>query len=195
MRKIEIICSVLILLGFILLVIGFPGKSIALVLGFGILGFVYQLFSFAILNGISFKKMFNKKNYIGISANRILASVFTGFVFAIASYAILFHVMFWPGGVFIRNVAIIGLLVVIAISSFKYSKNKAPFFRNTIIRATIFSVLIIVLSIISTDNFVRFQYRNDPEYAEAFLKVLKSPNDSTFQKEFKELKQKRKYEE
>jgi hypothetical protein len=42
---------------------------------------------------------------------------------------------------------------------------------------------------------VRFQYRNNPEYAEAFLKVLKNPDNAEYRKELEEIKYKDLHEE
>lgn len=185
----------LIMLGLILFLFAFPGKSIAWILGFGILAFSYQFFSFAILNNIRFRNIFKKESYREISPKRILASIFIGFALATASFGILFHLMYWPGAAVLRIDGIIFLIIAIIISTYKYSKHKDLFHRNVIVRSSIFVVVCTILSLIPTEKMVRFQYRNNPEYAEAFLKVLKNPDNAEYRKELEEIKYKDLHEE
>jgi hypothetical protein len=176
-----------ILIGFVLVSIllyfnGIVGGALLTILSIFTLACIYCYFSFALLNKIRLRDIFKKISYKNISVLQIIGAVSTGVGLCAALISILFKFLFWPGAIINAFFSIFVLSIVLIISLFKSIKSNAVLYKNVIVRSSIILVLLISVTLTSSENIVNFKYKDYPEYAKAFNNYL---NDRSYENQVK----------
>lgn len=167
MKILEKVLAALILLSIIMKLSHLQGASVLFVVSVGSLSNVYYFLSIGLFNDISFKKMFKKKSYEGISTLRIIGSVAAGFAFSIAIIGILFKIQHYPGANMMLILGFASSLIVIVISVIKYVSKGSKFYIGIIKRAIILCAFGIFLYLYARQTVDRVQYRDFPDYIKA----------------------------
>ena len=134
MKKLELIFTGLIFLGFIIRFTPIPGGSLTYTIGFLMLALLYYSLGFVYFNDIPIKKIFKKESYKGISVLRIIGAVGLGISLATVLIGILLLIHELPNG---QQNLIIGLIftgIVALISIYKLFKTKDKFYKKALKR-------------------------------------------------------------
>ena len=183
----EIIFSVLFVLGFILFLSRIPGASITIIVSLGLLSSLYFCFSFAVLNGIPLRKIFKKESFHGIKTLRIIGTVLTGICISGIIMGILFRVMSWPGSLVMLLFNGIGLVIIAVTLILKQLKNKSKLNTLVLSRAAIFCILALLLFFTPTYTFDALRFgKEHPEYIEALKTLDKDKENPELQKKVDE---------
>jgi hypothetical protein len=148
MKLIEIIVTVIIAIGLFFKSHLWPGGSILVVFPTVILCFYYFLFSFALLNGVKFLKMFKKESYVKTDELQIILSIFLGLALSFLLMVGLYSVQKWEMQSTNQYISIILTLMAFLLSSIVYFKKDKPFFKRILIRTFLVGVLYLAFSII-----------------------------------------------
>ena len=183
MKKAELILVAVALFAIILRLSHIPGGSFLGIISITFLSMFYFYLSIGLLNGISFRGIFKKNSYVGISGLRIFGSIAAGIVFSIFVIGILFKFMYWPGGATMILAGLIPLSVIVIISLIKVLMGKTAFYRGVLLRGLLFGVLGFVMLSVNELWIVKIQYRDYPEYIEAFEKAHADPDNEELWKE------------
>ena len=167
MKILEKVLAALVLLSIIMKLSHLQGAGILFVVSVGLLADVYLLLGFALFNDISFKKIFKKKSYEGLSILRIIGSVAAGYAFAVALIGILFKIQHYPGANLMLIVGFIFTMLAVIISVIKYISKGSNFYIGILKRAIILFALSIFLFLYARQTVDRIQYRDFPDYLEA----------------------------
>ena len=182
MKRAEIILGGLIVLFMTLrLFYAFPYMNIAIILLTMVLSITYLFLGFAFLNKVRLRNIFKKDAYNGISALRILGTIFTGFVLSQICIYSLFKYMRWPYGNQGLVIALNMLLVILVIVVIKLIISKKRFYMIFLIRLMIFVFLGIFMFFFPDETILEMKNRNDPEYIEAEKERIKEMEDLQFQ--------------
>jgi hypothetical protein len=141
MKKLERILIALSAVSIVFEFLSINGGALLTMISLMLLCFFYYIFSFALFNNISFREMFRKASYRGISTLRIVGSVLTGFVLPVVLTGILYNVLGWIGG---DNLVIAGILpcaVVLAIAAYKFFRSRDGFYQDVLWRIGLISAV------------------------------------------------------
>lgn len=144
-----------------------PGGSVLVLFSLLGIAFCYFPLGFYIIND---KPVFKKK--LGLS-------ILYGWLLSIALIGIIFKIMFWPGAgpmLVIGGVSLIPLLIVAIILNNKSDEESRVFNKNLLIRTSIVAFLTLLIFFISSENILKFEYRNDPKLLELKLNEINSDN-------------------
>ncbi len=131
-----LIASILVLLS--LKISGNNSIAIVFIISLTALSCLYFYLSFALLNGIGFRKIFRAQSYSTISRMRIIGSALTGFALSIMIIGILFKVQHYPGAKNSLLIGASGLTISLIFGVVKYLKTKSEFYAWLILRLLIF---------------------------------------------------------
>jgi hypothetical protein len=143
---------------------------------------LYYPLGFLFLNQVRLRHIFKKDAYRNVTTARIILAVVTGIGLSSIVVGSLFKLLTLPGadnmlfmGLIMTGIA---LMVSVALSmTRKDAKNKFIFWRVGII-----GVVGISLFLTSELSIVKFQYRNHPEYIEAYRNYLDDPGNEELYK-------------
>ena len=188
MKKIEFIVGLIAILGIILKIFHIPGNSILTVLVFLTLAMFYYVCSFALFNGIKLRDIFKKVSYKDTNAKRIIGAVGLGWAISLIIIGGLFKLEFLAGADFqlLTGLVTIGLILLIAIIF--YFRSKAAYYKRIFKRIAIYGGLGLILYLTPSSVFVDIYYRNNPDYAELFKKVLASPDNLELREQLEQMK-------
>jgi len=195
MRKFEIIVGLTAIFGIVLKILHLPGSGILTVLAFSTLSMFYYLFSFALFNGIRLRDIFKKESYKETNAKRIVGAI--GLSWAISAIIMggLFKLQFWNGASMQLMTGLVTLGVILLIATIFYFRNKAEYYKRVFYRIAIYGVFGIILYLTPTSFLVDIYYRNNPDYAELYKKVLAEPNNSELREQLEQMRTKMWYSE
>ncbi len=179
MKKLEIIFGSLLVISFILRLMLIPGGTFLSVVILSLLSLLYLIFSFIIFNPVKSDNLLKQESYSNIGRFKIINSVVFGLGLSILCIGILYKLQGWPGP---NNTITIGLSLIMISSLFafvKHLKSKDSYFSGLLIRVFIFGLLGVVFMSVSSIDIFRFEYRNHPEYIQAFENYLSDPNNET----------------
>lgn len=145
MLKTERILGIIFLSAIILNFFPLKGTSILVVLSSGILGMMYFLVGFSVINNIKFKDIFKEASYKSVTTGRVVGAIFTGFILSTAVNAILFNSMNWVGGKIISLLALASIIVCFIVAFLKYNKLKSDFYAYVLIRLAFYGVLTLIM--------------------------------------------------
>ena len=177
MKKTEIGLAII---AFVSVVLGFaqvPSAFPVTMLSVGVLAMLYYPFGLLLLNDISLTRVFKKESYQGISILRLIGSGVAGVIFSINVIGFLFKVQFYPGATLMLETGSIGLVIVLAISGFKWMKGKNPFYLEMIKRTVIIGVIALIVGAMPYRTLVGWRLPDNPEYAEALINALENPGN------------------
>ena len=143
MKIIEIITSIIFLIGIIFKIFNWPGNHVFVVTSLTILSYYYFLFGFAIFNNIKTKNIFKNTSYKNISPLHIIFSVLLGMSLSVLVNGIMFYIQNWSPEndlFFIGQSSVFIILILYLI----FFKKQIQNFKSIFLR----SLIIIVLGII-----------------------------------------------
>jgi hypothetical protein len=179
MKTTEKILCITFLFGLILKLALIPGSGILITLSLLILSILYFYLGFAFFNNIPFKGIFKKDSYREIKPLRILGAIAAGIVLSTISIGLLFKIQNWPLASSSLIVGLITSFIILAITTFKSYKTKDIYYSRILKRLIPAIILTGFFLLVSDLSFVKFQYRNHPDYIKAYMKLQNDPtNDS-----------------
>jgi len=176
MRTEKIIFAV-ILLGLLLKVFNVPISSLVLVLSLSTISMVYF--------GGAFYFFCDKK----LKNSNIALSIIAGIFLSTAQIGILYKLLFWPGGqimLLIGLIATIVLLIIAIILKIKSSEHLKTYYKNMLIRTSVWTILTLVIYFIPISTLVNYQYKNEPEKARLLNLTISDPANLEYQKQYYE---------
>lgn len=123
-----------------------------------ILALIYFALSFALLNNIRLRKIFNTESYNSVGILRVVGAIFTGFILSIICIFTLFQFMHWP---FANQGLIFGLISLIipaVIVAVKLVTTKETYYRNFLVRLLIFGIIGVLFYFTSAERI--FEYKD-----------------------------------
>ena len=195
MKKFEFIVGLFAILGIILKVFHVPGGSILAALVFSTLSMFYYVFSFALFNGIRLRDIFKKVSYKDTNAKRIIGAVGLGWAISVIIIGVLFKLQFWAGADFQLLTGLVTIGVILLIAIIFYFRSKAEYYKRIFKRIAIYGGLGLMLYLTPSSVFVDIYYRNNPDYAELFKKVLASPDNLELREQLEQMKTEKRYTE
>lgn len=169
MRTVERILFALILVSLLLKLLHIPLASFLLILASSTLAICYWI-SFLWFGTPTRKDQ------------QTVLSVLAGLSFSIALIGLLFKLQYWPIGV--TNIyLIIGAVSSIAVLVALFAKRSdspelAAYHRSMIRRTLVIGVPTVLFYFTPSKDMARFQYRDDPVYAEMFILHMEHPQDT-----------------
>lgn len=132
MKRTEIILASLAILGIMLKIYDVAGAFFLSLIFIMLIALFHYVFSFALLNEVNFKNLFNKEYYKqnNIDTKKILSAVFLGWSLSIIEIAILFNLAYWPGREEMMWAGMISTLLFGLIFIFINKKNKKLVQKN-----------------------------------------------------------------
>ena len=184
MKKIEKILGFSVI-GFMLiqLLYSLPFASELISLFTILLVCIYFNFSFALLNGISFRNMFKKESYKGISTWRIIGTIGAGFALSITIIGILFVYQRWPFGYINLQNGLVMLGIVLIVIVLKKSLSFHEIYTYILVRIGIVGLIGLCLLCIPTETLFEMKCHNCSEaYMEAEKALMKDPDNRELQR-------------
>ena len=187
----SIILSVVGLLMKILIV---RGGNELLMIGMTLLMLVYWTFGFAVFNNIQLKAIFKKSSYAGISSGRIVGAIGVGGFLSIIVTGLLLKLLILAGAREMITIGVTGLFITLFAAGVVFilkKKNMDSFYKQIFVKGGLAVILGITLFLTPTSSLIRFYHRDDPLYAELFIKAVENPYDKEIQKKFEEAREKK----
>ena len=186
MKKTELILILLALIALIMKLMYLPGSLILIVLSLSSLSLFYFYLGFAFFNGIGFRKILKRESYKGISTQRIIIGIGTGFVLNIAAIGVLFKIQSYSGASMILLISLFGLGILMIFSVIKMRENTDNYYANIFKRVASFGAICVFFIAMPSKTWLDLNYPNNPEYVQAILEVEANPNDQELQDKVKE---------
>ncbi|WP_296317299.1 GldL-related protein [Winogradskyella sp. UBA3174] len=158
------------------LITNYPYSALLITLSAFILSLIYFFFSFKLLNSIT-KDLTEKK-----SSLRKTGIILTGITLSLVVIGILFKYQRWPYGSWNLMVGLLGLIPILIISIFKFSKTKAEFYKNLLFRILIIGVFGTLMLFTKNETLLELQCRDFPEYVEAEKKLMQDPRNKELER-------------
>jgi len=178
LKKIEIYLAIVSVIAFVLNLFLIPSSELLLTLSVSALSILYLYFSFALLNNVGLRAVFKHKALKNISIFKTLGAILVGGALSISIIGILFKLMHWPSANFLILAALPFLFIAGGVYLFFFRKNKELYYKRILIRIWIIGSLVFIILILPKDLILDFQYRNNPEYLEAFKDWRQDTSDS-----------------
>ena len=175
MKKIELILGLAAILAIILKIIHLPGSTILLTLTFGTLATIYYIFSFALFNDIRLRDISKKASYMDTNAKKIIGAIGLGLALSLIVIGGLFKLLFFPGADFQLRIGLIAIGLILLIATFFYFRNKTNYYKRIFKRIAIYGGLGLILYLTPKSTLIDIYYRNNPDNAELYKKVLADP--------------------
>lgn len=183
MKKLEIILGIVAIAFMIIgLLMVFPFFSLTYTLTMLFLSLLYFWLSFALLNGVSFRKMFSKEAYKGISKWRMIGSIGTGFALSIVIISILFVYQQWPYGYLNLRTGLFMLGVIFIVIVIKKGLSFDNFYKFITLRLVIVGIVGLSLLYLPAETLLELRCHGCSEaYLEAEKALLNDPNNRELQ--------------
>lgn len=180
--KAELIPIAIFILALLLFLFSLPGGAALMILSLGFLSILYFYFGFAILNSISFRKIFKKSSYSAISSMRIVGAIGTGIGLSTVIIGLLFKFMSWPGSYFMLLIGLLSMSVFFAYALIKFIINKSSFYTNILLRTAFFGGIGLFLLLMPSYTLSEIKYgKHHPEYIEALKALENDPTNTELQ--------------
>jgi len=186
MKRIEYILIGIFLSGFIMNLFFLTGGGILLVLSASILAVLYYPGGLFLFNNLSFKGVFKKETYSGLSVLRVIGSVVAGIALSMICIGILFRLQSWPASGINLLAGLSVLLIVGIIAAYKFMAKEATVYKGILTRAIVYGILGLGLFLTSSEDIERFRYRNHPDYLDLYEKHLQDPDNRELWKQLDE---------
>jgi hypothetical protein len=177
MKKFELIVGFIAILGIFLKILHIQGSELLIVLSFSALSTFYYVFSFAFFNGIRLQNIFKKESYKDTNAKRIIGAVGLGISLSTIIMGGLFKLLFWAGANMQLMTGLVILGIILPVATIFYFRNKEEYYKRIFKRIVIYGGIGLFLFLMPSSALVDIYYRNYPDYAELYKKVLDSPKD------------------
>jgi len=190
MKKTELILLGIAILALILKMLHISGSGVLTVLSVSSISVFYMYIGFALFNNVSFRNIFKKDSYKGISSKRIIGGIGTGLALGYTIIGILFKFQSWPNASNQLGMGLLGLGIVMLISLIKIKKSTDNYYSNILKRVVIIGALGVFLFAIPTKTLLNWKYPNNPEYVNAILEAQENPGNQDLRKKVKEEREK-----
>ncbi|MCL2328124.1 MAG: hypothetical protein FWC39_06370 [Bacteroidetes bacterium] len=198
MKKFERIVGLIAIFGILLKIFHIPGGNMLTVLSLMTLSIFYFLFSFVLFNDIKLTNISKKET----SEKRRIGAVGLGLAISIIINGGLFKLQFWPKADMQLLVGLVAIGVVLFVAIIFYFRNKPnnytqishfqnkpdEYYKRIFTRIVIYGGLGLVLYCTPSTILVDVYYRNNPDYAEMFKKVLANPDNLELREQFDEIR-------
>jgi hypothetical protein len=167
MKRFELILAVAILLGLVMKLLHLPMSSFLLVLSMSALSMSYWF------GALWFGKP-------GMKDGAMWLSLVAGLACSSALVAILFKLQYWPfrdGYLLFGSVACAASVVGVLVSRARRPELEA-YHRSILRRVMVIGIPTVLLLFTPSEDMARYQYRDDPAYAELFVRSLEHPEDT-----------------
>ena len=165
MRKTEKILGLLLItLMIIRLIFHYPILDTAIILLAIILSLIYFALSFALLNNVRLRKIFDRESYKGTGTLRIVGAVFTGFILSMITIYSLFKFMRWPFANQGLTVALISLIIPVVIVTVKLVMTKSNYYSIFLVRLLVFGIIGTLFYFTSTEKIFELKKGNLSEF-------------------------------
>ncbi len=182
MKKFEKIILILIVIALIMKFSLIPGGSVLVGISLTILSIIYYLLGFAFFNGIRLRHVFKKQSYKGISALRVIGGIGTGMGLSTIIIGIQFKLLHVAGADMMLKVGLGTTIVILFIAFIKFLKAKDEFYKLIFSRIAIIGGLGLILAVLPALTLTKIQFRNHPEYIEAYKEFLNDPQNEELRK-------------
>ncbi len=188
MKKFELIVGLFAILAIFLKILHISGNGILTFIAFSTLSIFYYL-SFALLNGIRLREIFKNGAYKNTNAKRIIGAVGVGFALSATLMGALFKLQFWAGGdlQLLTGLVVTGIILVFA--TIFYYRNKIEYYRRIFRRIAIIGGFGFMLFLTPNSTLVDIYYRNNPDYADLFKRVLADPENDVLREQLDKKRQ------
>lgn len=153
MKKIEIILIIGAIIGLLMALFNLPLNALIVSVFFTALGCLYFYLGFALFNGISLVKIFKAESYKGLGARRILIAIGTGLALSILTIGFMFTLLGYPMARTFLITGIVFAAVIIIMAIIKNAQVKNQFYRNIILRSSVFLIAAIVFLLLPGNTF------------------------------------------
>jgi hypothetical protein len=182
MKKFELIFILTVLGAIIAVLVNYPMASQILVVSLSLLSIFYMYIGFAVFLDIPFRELFGKNRFGQINKQRIVGAFALGIALSASLIGVLFKILIWPNATIQLLIGLSGLTVVGALSIWRYTFNKSEFYHRIFIRLALYIPLIVFSIFIPKYAILEYQYREFPEYVEAFKAQNENPSDPELQR-------------
>jgi uncharacterized membrane protein len=141
MKKLEMILIIGAILGLLMVLLNIPLDSLIVSVSFITLGCLYFYLGFALLNNIPLRKIFKADSYKGIRPWKILIAIGTGLTLSILTIGFMFSVLNYPMANTFLVIGIVLAAIIIILAIIKNAQEKDQFYRNIILRSTVFLII------------------------------------------------------
>lgn len=189
MKLLERICILLFVVGFAMKTMLLRGGNELVMIGLTLLSMVYFYLGFALFNGIGLKSIFKQSSYTGTGTGRILGAIAVGGFLSITTIGLLFKLLILTGAREMLAIGVTGLAIALFAAGFLFifqRKSMNSFYKKIFVKGGIAIILGVTLYLTPSSALIRFYYRDDPAYAELYVKALENPSDEQIQKEFED---------
>jgi len=149
----------------------------------------YFAFSFALLNDIKLRNIFNAESYKNTNPKRIVGAVGLGLSISALISGGLFKLQFWPGANLNLITGLIAMGSILMVAAFFYFRTKADFYKGVFKRIAIYGVFGLALLLTSSSTLVDIYHRDNPKYAELYKKVIANPDDMELRKQLEQMQE------
>ena len=188
MKKFELIVGLIAIFGIFLKILLIPGGGILVGLACTLLAVFYYVFSFALFNGIKLRNIFKKVSYKDTNAKRIVGAIAFGFALSAILTGVLYKLLFWAGANLLLRVGLYAIGLILPIATIFYFRNKADYYKRVFKRIAIYGGIGLVLFFMPSSTLVDIYYRNNPDYAELYKKVLAAPDNLELREKLEQMK-------
>lgn len=142
MKNIERILFIILLVSILLKLFHIPGSSIFFVLVASILALYYFIFTFALINELSFRQLFVSSSYSRISSLKIIGIIGLGIGISLVIIGLMFIMQNWSGGLanLFAGIIVIFVIGIVALIKRQESENKI-FYDKVLLRVGV-SILV-----------------------------------------------------
>jgi hypothetical protein len=183
MKILERIVATVIVMALIMRFSLISGGDILALFSMLILAALYYPLGFLFFNQIRLRHIFKKAAYKNVTALRIILAIVTGLGLSTIVMGSLFKLLNYTGADAMLFSGLIVTAVVLVISLILLLKNNDTTSKFILWRVGIIGVVGIFLILTSELSIVKFEYRNYPNYIEAYKNHMADPgNQELYQK-------------
>jgi len=169
-----------------------PAGELLFALSLFLLGIFYLFFSFALLHGIGFRKMFRRASYTDVAGKEIANAIFWGVILFISCFAILFIGLRWGGGRLFSYISLFFLLPGVVISGTKMRHHNTAYYKRVFTRVLPMLCFCVFFLTGLRKAALHFMYSDHPGFVKAVEDTWQHPRDEQaremMQVEFRKMK-------
>ena len=182
MKTLEKTVIVLVLIGLILKFFFISGAGIVLSLSCGTLALLYFMSGFTLFNNIPIKDAFKPIQNEGLSPKQMFVSKLLAWGLSLLVLGILFKIMHWNNAGMMLLLGLGTSLLCMVFYFIFYIQTKEKRYISILSRAVIICIIgFFAIFPPATLMIKKLQYRNYPQYIEAYEKLLKDPENVELQ--------------
>jgi hypothetical protein len=180
---------ILSVIGLVMKIFRLNGGNELLEIGLTLLAMVYFYLGFAVFNNIRLKDIFKKSSYSNISSGRIVGAIGVGMNLSIIVIGLLFKLLIFAGAFEMLTIGVTSLTITLFAALIVFilkKKNLDFFYKDIFVKGAIAVIIGIALCLTPGSSLIRLYHRDDPAYAELFIRAMQNPRDEKIQKAFDE---------